>query len=386
MRCPTRRSYRRRSAGKSSKKFCAKVTRRCCWTTSNCCGNSARRAWTTNLSRPPKLCARCRFFRRVRRSRNFSNRPTPRLCISTGSNTRSSSPTSRMIGRSISMPNFHARFFCAGWNEGAWPPPVGTEFARAEEIHASNRSVQQLNKRAARQGSQGEGHTSVRENHSLYLGPGEQRAIALRQFDALLESASEGVTLTASLVQEDAPERFWNPSECFTELYLKTRRGPLTQATLKNLQRATALLPRQAGIVTDVQQTLIAFNARRDSSKPAGEYDFSLRPNESYRPVRTLSVTDLRGMVSSPAIVWMKRYLGVEAPEDAANPWAATTGKWVHHWLANIIETRDGKIFSAFPTLTKIDERISFAADERCAALRCLCVLVGKVVPDWWSS
>src|SRR5437899_12477063 len=54
----------------------------------------------------------------------------------------------------------------AGWNEGAWPPPAGAEFARAEEIHAFNRSVRQLNKRAARQGSQGEGHTSVRENHS----------------------------------------------------------------------------------------------------------------------------------------------------------------------------------------------------------------------------
>ncbi len=274
----------------------------------------------------------------------------------------------------------------AGWNEGAWPPPAGAEFARAEEIRAFNRSVQQLNKRAARQGSQGEGHTSVRENHSPYLGPGEQRAIALRQFDALLESASEGVTLTASLVQEDAPERFWNPSECFTELYLKTRDGPLTQMTLKNLQRATASLPKPAAVATDVQQTLIAFNTRRDSSKPAGEYDFALRPNESYRPVPTLSVTDLERMVSSPAIIWMKRYLGVEAPEGAANPWAATTGKWVHHWLANIIKTRDRKIFSAFPTLTKIDERIRFAADERCSALRRLCDLSGKVLPDWWKS
>jgi hypothetical protein len=274
----------------------------------------------------------------------------------------------------------------AGWNEGAWPPPPGAEFARAEEIHAFNRSVQQLNKRAARQGSQGEGHTSVRENHSLYLGPGEQRAIALRQFDALLESASEGVTVAASLVQEDAPERFWNPSECFTELYLKTRGEPLTQTMLKNLQRATALLPKPAAVATDVQQTLIAFNARRDSSKPAGEYDFALRPNESYRPVPALSVSALERMVSSPAIIWMKRYLGVEAPEDAANQWAATTGKWVHHWLANIIEPRNGKIFSAFPTLTKIDERIRFAADERCADLRRLCDLSGKVVPDWWKS
>jgi len=274
----------------------------------------------------------------------------------------------------------------AGWNEGAWPPAAGAEFARAEEIHTFNRRVQKLNKSAVRQGSQGEGHTSVRENYSLYLGPPEQRAIALRQFNALLESASEGVTLTASLVQEDAPERFWNPSESFTELYFKTRQAPLTQATLKNLQRATALLPKPAAVATDVQQTLIAFNARRDSSQPAGEYDFALRPNASYRPAPTLSVTDLERMLSSSAIIWMKRYLGVEAPEDAANPWAATTGKWVHHWLAKIIETRDGTIFSAFPTLVKIDERIRFAADERCAALQRLCSLVGKVVPDWWSS
>ena len=274
----------------------------------------------------------------------------------------------------------------AGWNEGAWPPPAGAEFARAEEIHDFNRSVQQLNKRAARQGSQGEGHTSVRENHSLYVGPGEQRAIASRQFDALLDSATEAVTLTASLVQEDAPERFWNPSETFTELFLKTRGQPLTQAALKNLQRATALLPKPAPVATNVQQTLIAFNTRRDSSKPAGEYDFSLRPNESYRPVPTLSVSDLQRMVSSPAIIWMKRYLGVEATEDAANSWTATIGKWVHDWLANISEARDGRIFSAFPASTKIDKRIRLAADERCAALRRLCELSGKVVPDWWTS
>ena len=274
----------------------------------------------------------------------------------------------------------------AGCNEGAWPPPPGPEFARTEEIHAFNRSVQQLNKRATRQGSQGEGHTSVRENHSLYLGPGEQRAIALRQFDALLGSASQGVTVAASLVQEVAPERFWNPSECFTELYLKARGEPLTQTTLKNLQRVTALLPKPAVLATDVQQTLIAFDARRDSSKPAGEYDFALRRNKSYRPAPTLSVTDLERMVSSPAIIWMKRYLGVEAPEDAANPWAATTGKWVHHWLANIIEPQKGGIFAAFPSLITLDERIRFAADERCSALQHLCDLSGKVLPDWWKS
>jgi PD-(D/E)XK nuclease superfamily protein len=282
----------------------------------------------------------------------------------------------------------------AGWNEGAWPPPAGAEFARADEIRAFNRSVQQLNQRAARQGSQGEGHVSVRENHSLYLGPIEQRAIALQQFDALVESASEGVTLAASLMQEDAPERFWNPSECFTRLYLKTRREPLTQAALKNLQYATAewlkdsaqLMQSAERSGADVQQTLIAFNARRDASKPAGEYEFALRSDGAYRPMPTLSVSDLQGMVSSPAIVWMKRYLGVQPPDDTANPWAATTGKWVHRWLAEISQAKDGSLFGAFPSSVIIDERVRVSADECRTALRLLCDSLGKSVPDWWNS
>ncbi len=281
-----------------------------------------------------------------------------------------------------------------GWNEGAWPPPAAVEFARTEEIRVFNSGVQRLNKRAARQGSQGEGHTSIRENHSLYLGPIEQRAIALRQFDALLESTSEAVTLAASLVREDAPERWWNPSESFTQLYRKKQLQPLTQAVLKGLQRATAkwvegarqLAPGPKARPADVRPALDAFNARRDPLKPAGEYDFALRPDTSYRPVPRLSVTDLERMVSSPAIVWMKRFLGVEAPEDTSNPWATTSGKWVHRWLASIGEIKDGKIFARFPSPAQIDERVCVAADERRATLEQLCESLGKVVPDWWNS
>jgi hypothetical protein len=274
----------------------------------------------------------------------------------------------------------------AGWNEGAWPPPAVAAFAREDEIREFNRSAQQLNKRAARQGSQGEGHVSVRESFSFYLGPAEQRAIALRQFDALIDSVSESVTLTASLVQEDAPERFWNPSECFTHLYLQSRGEALTQSALKNLQAATRLLPKKARSTSDVDQTLIAFNARRDSSKPVGQYDFALRSDESYRPLPTLSVSDLERMVSSPALVWVKRYLGVEAPEDTANSWTATTGKWVHRWLAGIVEKTNGKLFATFPSSEIIDVRICASADDLRASIRKLCQSSGKTLPDWWSS
>ena len=289
-----------------------------------------------------------------------------------------------MVAHALNQEWSHLIF--AGCNEGAWPPPASAEFARPEEIRAFNRNVQQLNKRAAHQGSQGEGHSSVRENHSLYLGPGEQRAIALRQFEALVELVSDSVTLAASLVHEDAPERFWNPSECFAQLYLETQRKPLTQATLKHLQCATALLPDPAPLATDVQQTLTAFNTRRDASRPASEYDFALRPDESYRPIPTLSVSDLERMASSPAIVWMKRYLGVKAPEDNASPWAATSGKWVHHWLASVSQNTNEKIFSAFPSPNQIDERIHASASDCRGAIQRLCDSLGKAVPDWWNS
>ncbi|MFL6588830.1 MAG: PD-(D/E)XK nuclease family protein [Chthoniobacterales bacterium] len=282
----------------------------------------------------------------------------------------------------------------AGCNEGNWPPPPSAEFSRAEEIRTFNRSVQQLNKRAAQQGSQGEGHTAVRENHSLYLGPVEQRAIAVRQFDALIETATEAVALAAGLLQEDAPERLWNPSESLTQRYRAVRDEPLTQAKLKSWQRATTswldgnrrLLERSPAPRLAVQQTLAAFNARRDPEKGAGEYDYGLRPNESYGPVPILSVSDLEGMVTSPAIVWMKRYLGVEAADDTSNPWAATGGKWVHRWLAAIGEAAAGKLLAPFPSPSVIDERVEVSADERRTVLEQCCRATGKTIPDWWIS
>jgi PD-(D/E)XK nuclease superfamily len=282
----------------------------------------------------------------------------------------------------------------AGCNEGNWPPPPGAEFGRAEEIRAFNGSVQQLNRRAASRGSQGEGHTSVRENHSIYLGPVEQRAIAVRQLEALLESTGEAATLAASLLQEDAPERLWNPSEALTQNYCAVHGEPLTQPALKSWHQATThwleenrpLLQPRVTEPPDVRQTILAFSARRDLAKAAGEYDFGLRPNESYRPVPVLSVSDLEGMVTAPAIVWMKRYLGVEAPDDTSNPWAATSGKWVHLWLASIGQPEAGKLFAPFPPAAKIDERVQASADERRAVLEQICRSLGKTIPDWWIS
>lgn len=299
----------------------------------------------------------------------------------------------------------------AGLNEGSWPPAEKGEFAREEEIEKFNRGIQQLNRRAAKQGSQGEGHTSVRENHSLYLGPSEQRQIALRQFQTLLESASEGIAIGASLVQESAPDRFWNPSELLARLYQETRHRALTQATMNELQRATAawLQTRRAQIKPaapqpeDVSQTRIAYDARRDPAEPSGAYDFALRSPKERIPI--LSVSEFEALLKSPAIVWLKKYLGVEGAEDETNPWSAATGQWVHRWLANVagekceaapggtsfrspmdVQKHVPPAFVRLPNAAGIDQRIRAAAEEKCAEIEQLCQSAGKQVPDWWGS
>jgi PD-(D/E)XK nuclease superfamily len=280
----------------------------------------------------------------------------------------------------------------AGFNEGSWPPAERGEFAREEEIQKFNRSIQQLNRRAAKQGSQGEGHSSVREGHTLYVGPSEQRQIALSQFQTLVESATQGVAFGASLVQESAPDRLWNPSELFTSYYQKTHPRPLTQATMKELQRATVawLQSTRAQDKTakppseDVRQTRVAYDARRDPAAPSGMYDFAIRTPSERIPI--LSVSEFEGLLKSPALVWLKKYLGLEGADDDSNPWSAATGQWVHRWLAQVAGINVGKKFVPLPVAADIDRNIREAAERKCAEIKLLCQLVGKQVPDWWNS
>ena len=276
----------------------------------------------------------------------------------------------------------------AGWNEGAWPLPASGEFMREDEIDAFNRKVRQLNRRAARPGRYGEGHESIAEGHTLYLGPAEQRRIALRQFDSLCETATAEIALTASLVDDSAPERLWNPNELFTRLYQQTRRAPLTERAMAELEKTTRAWlasesQRSPQKEIDVAQTRIAYDARRDPAAESGEYDFAFRGPAPVVP--TLSVSDFENLLSAPALVWIKKYLGVRAPEEDASVWNSSTGKWIHDWLARIAGD-SGKSFARLPAPGEIDDRICAAAREKRAEVTRLCQGAGRAVPDWWES
>ena len=280
----------------------------------------------------------------------------------------------------------------AGWNEGSWPRPVAGELMREEEIEAFNRKVRQLNRRAARQGKQGEGHETIREGHTLYLGPAEQRRIALRQFNALRQSATHGVAFAASLIDESAPERLWNPNELFTRIYQEIENRPLTQATLNDLQAATAAwlkndvdLRKQVPPSKDanVAQTRIAYEARRDPTAKSGEYDFAFRETAPLIP--TFSVSEIENLLASPALVWLKKYLGVRAPESDASVWNTSTGKWIHDWLADIAGSA-AKTFVRLPEAAEIDRKVRGSAQEKRAQVARLCEAAQRPLPDWWES
>src|SRR5262249_12839994 len=218
----------------------------------------------------------------------------------------------------------------------------------------------------------------IRENHSLYLGPVEQRAIALRQFDALLESTSEAVTLAASLVHESEPERLWNPSELFTQIYLKTTQRPLTQKVMGELQvhtrswpeKSTDLISKKKIIPKEVQQTRVAYDQRRDVAAKSSIYDFAFpsKPNRT----AIFSVSEVDWFSSAPAVVWMNHYLGVKAVEDDAHIWATSSGRWIHDWLKQMAEVGEKK-FKRLPDANEIDRRVVTAAKAKRTEIEILC-------------
>ena len=295
----------------------------------------------------------------------------------------------------LTVPQAHGQewshLIFVGWNEGSWPPRETGEFVRQDEIDAFNRSIQKLNRRAAHQGRQGEGHTAIRENHTLYPGPSERRQIALRQFDTLLESATQKITFTASLVQEDAPERLWNPSELFTRHYQEAHNSPLTQKAMSQMQGQTRSWlaeirdpeKKYAPGLLKTEPTRLAYDARRDPNVRSGEHDFAFRSKPTVVP--TLSVTEFEQLIATPALVWLKKYLGIKAPDKSGNVWNTSSGKWVHDWLSSIA-TGTAKTFTRLPDSTEIERRICAAAETKRLEVTRLCEAAGKSVPDWWTG
>ena len=274
-------------------------------------------------------------------------------------------------------------------NDGIWPAaPVG-DFLPAPQIDALNKSTRQLNRTATRRGRQGEGHVAVREGRALFLGGPQQRQLAEAQFASFLENTTHAVAFTASVIQEDAPERISNPSEFLNRAYHEAHGHSLSQQQMRALRTATRRWLDQAAVepqldmieTPSVRQTRVAYDARRVIA-PSDQYDFALRT--APKDIEPLSVSELEEMLKAPAIVWLRRYLGVEGEEDSAYAWNATVGKWTHDWLASVSDQKNG--FVAFPKAEEIEKRIRTAAERKRNEVEHLCRHAGRRLPDWWES
>jgi hypothetical protein len=280
----------------------------------------------------------------------------------------------------------------AGLNEGEWPPRDDESgFIRAEEIADLNRSIQRLNRSAIRQGRHGEGQWSVEEGKTFYLGAAEQGEIAQRQFFNLIESAGEKIGITANLFQDSAPERTWNPSDFFSRLYFAARGKAASQEVMHTLEARTRAWLNQSEFFfekdsvgsIDIAQTRVAYDARRRPGR-SSEYEFALlKPPE--RAV-SLRVTDWEHALKSPAGVWMKIFLGVEADDESGDGWSRSTGQWVHRWLAQSAGASGRNQFVELLSASVIRGRLFDAAHQFRSDVQHLCEACGRSLPDWWSS
>src|SRR5262249_37993012 len=221
-------------------------------------------------------------------------------------------------------------------------------------------------------------------------GPNEQRQIRRRQFLNLVESVSTGIAATANLYSEATPSRIANPSEFFSWLYFNVRGRGVSQQTLHLLEKQArswlkdwSPIDAQKVDAISVGRTHYAFDARRQL-RPAGDYEFALRSSPDQQI--SLSVTDWQRALRSPAIVWMKVFLGVEADADDGNAWALATGQWVHRWLADSVRDGEEGKFVDVDRANEIREHIWVGAREFRERRAALCARRGRVLPDWWHS
>ncbi len=273
----------------------------------------------------------------------------------------------------------------AGLNQGAWPP------GNNESGFLLDAQIHELNRHATRVGKQGEGHSIIENGKTFLLSSEDDRQIALRHFAAAVDSVEERLVLTASLLQESAPERFWNPSELLSHAYFAATDSPLSQQTMLRLRGQTSswlehleMVGPDAPPSPAISQTRVAYNARRTADVPFGEYEFALR-----QPIDrkiTLRATQWDKVVKIPALIWLKTYLGVENQDPDLNQWNAATGNWVHDWLAKITDSEGENVFVTFPGLAEITERIAQSARQFRKDVASLCAAVGRAVPDWWIS
>jgi|GEM_PF-4481324 len=265
----------------------------------------------------------------------------------------------------------------AGVNQGIWPGEARTNgFLTQEKIAEANREA-----------APGDAEC-VRPGMGYLLSHQELRGFEEKIFLQGLDVASKGcVVLWASADETDNGTPML-PSEFVSRLFFAEKARLMTREDLRKAERDALALaaspqPRGKSIPQEkIEPTLKAFQARRKVAEPFGEFHFCLKKAPSVR--LSISATDLEEMISNPAPVWLKLYLGAEPCEmvsagEAIAP--LVIGNHVHRNLQRVIDPDRTRRFQKIPDAKEAHSRLLHITSGRLASLRKIFQEAGLQLP-----
>lgn len=275
----------------------------------------------------------------------------------------------------------------AGLNRDSWPPEY------RDQQYLDQTRIDSFNRSALRTGADGSGQKTVKQGRGLIIGPAERSAHLHRQFYNILEAASHSVCMTAARTDPDDATRRWNPSELLVRVHASAVGGGLSDDTIDRLQTATHAwiakcdLPRpsekNAEPDSSLNSTVTAYRTRRDPSRPFGEYDCST--GGSLTADTRLPCTAWEAAISSPELVFLNRFLGVEDTSLSRSEiaWQKTLGIRVHRWLSEAM-CRNKRTWSPLPTSADFRKNLERLRVNTRKALEAAFIAAGTPVPEWW--
>ncbi len=273
-----------------------------------------------------------------------------------------------------------------GLNEGRWPRAhEAGAFGSKHELDVLNRHARGLNRLAAKQGRQGEGHETVREDRGYCLLPLERQELALRDLCAAMEATSVGVCLAA--MTQDAG-RALMPSDFYAQAWQARTGGVLDETAFRALAVGTSETCRQRrGLLSvapegeepgapDPAATRMAFAARRDAKKRFGRHEFAYE-SPPPEPIR-LACKDWEDAWHHPATAWLGKVVGVTAWPEGQLAWPRAVGTWAHRWLAFALKSGAGDPENFMALLRQ-------AADQESERIRIMAERSGTNLYPWWD-
>ncbi|PWU08255.1 MAG: hypothetical protein C5B47_04990 [Verrucomicrobia bacterium] len=252
----------------------------------------------------------------------------------------------------------------AGMNAGEWPEPTEESGAIPSDIIADfNRQIASANRSSQVEGPFGEGHLTATQLPCL--GPYEKSISQKRDFQALCQVP---LLVATTWLENDARPSIW-----FSQLF-QQRHGRLPSR--QDLRHMVSPKKKREPPWVKIEEVAAMRKARLDPTAPFGAWEF--RAN---LPSPPLAVVDIERLLTEPAKVWMKVFLGVQCPKNQQQfSGTSTVGTWTHRWLRNVCLSGSGH----FPDQTIRRQNIFSASEATRIMMEKACGDSGKTVTPRW--